>query len=139
MKSVTISRYKIYLDFKLDKFPALNLWPFFAGVIIVFLFSMLSYLGLKLPDFHFKKSLNVNSSRTNNTDSSIVPKLKQKTNNFKLINSANIIPAAFATFDFENATSYIVVDFDKSFGSSSWCERSFGKRFMGSPPFGRGI
>lgn len=112
--NLKIGKYEIHLDFKLGKFPVFNLKPFFAGFIVVFLFSVLSHLGVKLPEFHFKKSLNINSYNywTDNTDSSIIPKLKQKANSFKLLNSAKIIPATFTTADFENAQSFIVVDFN---------------------------
>lgn len=114
--NIKIGKYKFYFDFKIDKFPSFNLRPFLAGFIVVFIFSLLSNLGLKLPEFHLKKSIDqyiwTNSIKESKATEDISPKLKQRSINYKLNKETKIIPQSIAGGLFENASSYIVADFD---------------------------
>ena len=110
MKSVTIFRYKFFFNFNLGKFPVLNLRPFFAGFIVVFIFTLLSHF-VTIPQVQFKKILNTSYKWVNNN--SITPKLQKKPNNYKLMKLPQLIQSSLAS---ENVANFLDLGFEKTLG-----------------------
>lgn len=108
--SFELGKYRIHLNFNIDKFPALNPRPLFAGFIVAFIMTIVSQLGFQLPEYRLTKLLSP-------VDVNVINVIKNKLQNnsrhdYKLFKNTPLIGRSFAAANFENASSYIVVDFD---------------------------
>lgn len=76
-----------------------------------FLMVAWPHLGLKAPSFGYPRLLNPQPNKADIMEN-ITPKLELIKNTFSLKKDNSIIPQAFAAGDFNQASSYVVVDFD---------------------------
>ncbi|MDO8658777.1 MAG: hypothetical protein Q7K55_08600 [Candidatus Levybacteria bacterium] len=104
-----IFKYKIFFDFKIDSFPRLNFRPFIAGFTAVFIMTIISSLGFKMPEF---KAASFSKPADINIIDIIRTKLKIDKNDYKLFKEQPFISNSFAILNFNDASSYISVNFD---------------------------
>ena len=103
---MNFSNFKITVSFDKESFSKINFRPFIAGMIAVVVFKIFSIMGVAPTFFASPIPNNIK------VFDSIQPKLEQKMNDFKLSYSSQLIPAAYAAGDYDQAASYIVFDLD---------------------------
>lgn len=104
-----IFNYKIIIDFKTNSFSSINLRPFFAGFVAIFTMTIMSYFGFHLPEYNFatfSKQINVNKIDV------IKDKLRIHKHEYKLFKEQPVVNKAYASSNFDNASSYISVNFE---------------------------
>ena len=109
MKPMKIFNYKIIIDYKTDSFSSINFRPFLAGFVVVFVMTIMSYFGFHLPEYNFA----IFSKQTNvNTIDVIKDKLKIDKHEYRLFKERPVVSRSYASSDFDNASSYISVNFE---------------------------
>lgn len=83
---------------------------FLISFAACFLMAALPKLGLKIPSFN--NLVSPASKHQDNFDSVVKPKLEIKSNKFSLNKPRNIVNQVQAAEDYDQAASYIAVDFD---------------------------
>ncbi|MCL5970802.1 MAG: serine hydrolase [Patescibacteria group bacterium] len=113
MTSMKIFNYHIFFDFKFkrENFSAINLRPFFAGLIAAFIIMIISQLGFQFTGYNKMIKL------LNPVDVNAVNIIKNKLqnngkNDYKLFKETPVVGNSFASADYRNTVSYIVVDLD---------------------------
>ncbi len=103
---MNFSNFKITVSVDKESFAKVNVRPFIAGMIAVFIFKMFSLLGVTPAFFASPVPDNIKVFDT------IQPKLEEKINSFKLSRSPQLIPVAYAGGQYLEASSYIVFDLE---------------------------
>lgn len=103
---MNFSNFKISFSFDKESFTKVNFRPFIAGMVAVFIFKMFSIMGVSTPFFASPIPEGMSVFDT------IKPKLEQKVNDFKLSQSSQFIPVAYAGGEYDKASAYIVFDLD---------------------------
>lgn len=103
---MNFSNFKITVSVDKESFSKINVRPFIAGMVAVFVFKIFSIMGVAPTFFASPVPNNMKVFDT------IQPKLEQKMNDFKLSYSSQLIPAAYAGGEYDKASSYIVFDLD---------------------------
>lgn len=82
---------------------------FFFTFLVVFVITILQYLGLNLKNININGSSHTKPPVLNN----VLPNLEKIPNNYKVKEPTSLIQSSYASssFDFDNASSYIAVDF----------------------------
>lgn len=98
---------KLEFEFSINSKRNISGWKIFLiSLISVFIIVTLQYLGIK--------PMNIISPLPIKADilDSLRPKLEQKQNNYRLKKQTGLVEQSFAASDFDNASSYVVVDYD---------------------------
>lgn len=103
---MNFSNFKVTVSVDKESFSKINMRPFVAGMVAVFVFKIFSIMGVAPTFFASPIPNNIKVFDT------IQPKLEQKMNDFKLSYSSQLIPAAYAGGEYDQASSYIVFDLD---------------------------
>ena len=98
VKSIQITRYQVSV--------------FVVNMVLIFAMVVLQHMHLKPPAFF--SSVNMTSPIPQKEDimDSLIPKLELKENNYQIKKQSSLIPVVSASGDFDQATSYIVLNYD---------------------------
>lgn len=89
-----------------DYIPQVNWKVFWMTFVAIFIMVMLQHLGIRLPKIFPTEPVNAK------TVDVISSKLEENNYSYKINNSNGLLPKAYASADYENANSYVVIDFE---------------------------
>lgn len=98
------------IDFELNfnnSAKPLSRWKIFLFTFVV-VFVLTSVQNLFFKNLHLLSPLPFQ----NTTLEKIIPKLEEKSNNFRLKKTASLVEPSFASSDFENISAYVSIDYD---------------------------
>lgn len=98
----------INFELNLQSTKRLTRWHIFVFTFILIFF--LTIFQKVYPSFRINSPIRQNSE--NNVLNSVLPKLQKIPNDFKIKKETSIIESTYASEDFDNASSYIAIDYD---------------------------